>query len=416
MIRPLPNLPVHATLIRFASTTTDPPSTLVAEPILNSSTVSTGDSLPDAQNLLDLATAPPAVGRHIGFLNELGLDFGWGPTALVQWVFEHVHVYAGTPWWASIIITLLAIRVAIFKTYIGSADTSARLLVIKPYMQDVRDRLDDAKRAQDMPETMRRMQELKNVYSAAGIKMWKTFLPFVNLPLGYGMFRLTRNMSEMPVPGLEDGGLLWITDLTLSDPTFLLPIGTGISTFFLFKNGGELGTSAAMNPNVMRLFQWGMPIASTIFTSFWPAAMQLSFFWTSVMALTQARMFKQPWFRQFWKIHPLPSKDDSTTQRESRTGYKGMVIPTTAREIPQQADVSQDGAFGSAKAKFQATMTDLQERGQKFVKDSMEKNRKSPTSRRSAAEINEAKKYDEKRRKEIEQARSQNFRRKHARR
>ncbi|KAL8781944.1 MAG: hypothetical protein Q9213_005783 [Squamulea squamosa] len=266
-----------------------------------------------------------------------------------------------------------------------------------------------------MPEMMRQSQEMKNVYMAAGIKIWKSFLPFVNVPLGYGMFRLTRNMAQMPVPGLEDGGLLWFTDLTVSDPFFLLPLGTGVSTFLLFKAGGELGSSAALNPSIMRFVQWAMPIASTVFMSFWPAAMQLSFFWTSVMALAQSRLFKLTWFREFWKIHPLPSMDNSTTQKGSRTGYKGMVIPTTAREVPQQAEVSQ-GVFGNAKSKFQATVTDLQERGQNFVKDRMEKNKDNSTSRRSAAEISKAKKYDEKRRKEIEQSRSQNFRKKQPRR
>ncbi len=179
----------------------------------------------------------PDVERHIGFLKELGLDFGWGPTSLVQWALEHVHVYAGTPWWVSVPLTLLAIRIVLFKTYTGSADASARMLIIKPHLQDITDRLDDAKRAQDMPEVMRQSQEMKNVYLAAGIKIWKNFLPLLNVPLGYGFFRLSRSMTSLPVPGLDDGGILWITDLTLSDPLFMLPLATGVATFFVFKVG-----------------------------------------------------------------------------------------------------------------------------------------------------------------------------------
>lgn len=104
-------------------------------------------------------------------------------------------------------------------------------------MQDIRNRLDEAKRAQDIPEVMRQSQEMKNVYLAAGIKIWKSFLPFLNIPLGYGFFRITRSMAALPAPGLDEGGLLWFTDLTLSDPFFMLPVATGVATFFLFKVG-----------------------------------------------------------------------------------------------------------------------------------------------------------------------------------
>ncbi|KAL8729790.1 MAG: hypothetical protein Q9166_004513 [cf. Caloplaca sp. 2 TL-2023] len=190
----------------------------------------------NVQDFVELTTGSK-IEPHIGFLKELGLDFGWGPTAIVEWLLEHVHVYAGTPWWVTIVITMLAIRVAIFKTYVGSADTSARLLVIKPQMQEIRERLDQAKRSQDMASLVQQSQEMRNVYAVAGIKIYKMALPFVNLPLAYGMFRLTRNMAQLPVPGLEEGGLLWFTDMTLSDPLMLLPIGTGILSFYLFKAG-----------------------------------------------------------------------------------------------------------------------------------------------------------------------------------
>ena len=76
---------------------------------------------------------------------------------------------------------------------------------------------------------------MRNLYASAGIKLWKNLLPAIQVPLAYGMFRLTRNMASLPVPGFEDGGVLWFRDLTVSDPFFLLPMITGISTFYMFK-------------------------------------------------------------------------------------------------------------------------------------------------------------------------------------
>ncbi|KAL9037563.1 MAG: hypothetical protein Q9180_003646 [Flavoplaca navasiana] len=269
-------------------------------------------------------------------------------------------------------------------------------------MQEIRDRLDQAKMAQDMPEVMRQAQEMKAIYSVAGIKIWRNFLPFLSIPMGYGFFRLTRNMAALPTPGLDEGGALWFTDLTLSDPFFLLPMATGVATFYMFKAGGELGSTAAVNPTMMRTFQWGLPIMSTMFMSFWPAALQLGFFTTSAMALTQAHLFKQAWFRNLCRIHPLPPKERPAIETTTKSGYKGMVVPTTAREVPQGPEVSQGGVFSNARSRFKTTVSDLAERGQKLVQSKMDNDK---GSRRSAAEISQAKRYDEKRRKEIQQAR-----------
>ncbi|KAL8693140.1 MAG: hypothetical protein Q9224_003811 [Gallowayella concinna] len=285
--------------------------------------------LSELQDLVAFAAEPEVV-RHFGFLKELGLDFGWGPTAFVEWVVEHVHVYAGTPWWASIIIAMLAIRLTIFKTYIGSADVSARMLMIKPQMQEIRQRMDDAKTTQDVAAVMKESQAMKSLYKAAGIQIWKSALPLLNVPLGYGFFRLSREMAALPVPGLESGGLLWFTDLTLSDPTFLLPLGTGTLTFFMFKVGNR------------------------------------------------------------------------TTQTPSVSALKGVMVPPSAPRVNEEAEIAQGGVFGNAKSKMKSTMSDVKKRAQKvYMQDNNEGERSG--GRRSEKDLKEAKRYDEKRRKEIEQ-------------
>ncbi|KAL8804170.1 MAG: hypothetical protein Q9182_002712 [Xanthomendoza sp. 2 TL-2023] len=330
--------------IRFASTAPSPQPTIVAEPVLQPSIPPPNDNLPELQDLVALATEPE-VARHIGFLKELGLDFGWGPTALVEWILEHVHVYAGTPWWASIIIAMLTIRFTIFKTYIESADVSARLLVIKPQIQEIRDRIDEAKRTQDMVAVMQSSQEMKNLYKAAGVQTWKGVLPFVNLPMGYGLFRLTKDMASLPVPGLESGGILWFTDLTLSDPTFLLPLGTGAATYFMFKLGGELGSATTVNPAMMKFFQYG-------------------------------------------------------TQTPSVAALKGVMVPPSPPLVQPEAEKAQGGVFRNASSKIKSTVSGLKNSAQVL---SQEDQAAKTSSRRSSKELDEARRYDEKRRKEIEQ-------------
>jgi YidC/Oxa1 family membrane protein insertase len=177
----------------------------------------------------------PPVYEHLGFLKEMGLDYGWGPTAFMETLLEHVHIYAGTPWWASIAISMVVIRAALLKFYFDAADTSARNALISSYNTPINDRYKAAAVAQDAGAMREASAEMKELRAAAGIKLWKLWVPFIQIPIGFGTFRLMRGMAHLPVPGFDTGGLLWVHDLTLSDPTFVLPAVTSIFYYMTFK-------------------------------------------------------------------------------------------------------------------------------------------------------------------------------------
>lgn len=209
-----------------APTDTLPPVESVAAP----STDFTPTTLDDV-----LSSELPPIPEHIGYLKELGLDYGWGPTAFIETLLEHVHIYTGTPWWASILLTAFVIRLALIKGYIGASDTSARLTVLTPHIDPIKKRLQAAKDAKDQAALTAIQSEIWGTYRAAGVQLWKMAVPLIQVPLGYGTFRLMRGMAALPVPGLEDGGFLWIKDLTLADPFFLLPILTSAAFYYTFK-------------------------------------------------------------------------------------------------------------------------------------------------------------------------------------
>ena len=168
----------------------------------------------------------------------MGLDYGWGPTSLLQTLLEHVHIYSGTEWGLSIILTSLLVRLALLKIFINASDTSARLAVVAPNIAPIKARLKEAKVTKDIDQLRLVTAELKQLYSAAGIQMWRVFVPMIQMPLGFGTFRLLRGMEELPVRGLDRAGFLWFTDLTVSDPYFILPVFTGVAFHWMFKVSG----------------------------------------------------------------------------------------------------------------------------------------------------------------------------------
>ena len=195
------------------------------------------DSLPglDASALsfgeADLLNMP----EQIGFLKSLGLEYGWGPTALTQWCLEHIYIWTGAPWWASIVAFALLFRVVVFKVTAVGIEEGRKMQVLarKPeYMRTRQEMITETfKGARDQVKVMALRGQLNMITRASGVKTWKTMLPLIQIPVAFGVIRLTRGMANLPVPSLEESSFLWIPNLALGDPTYLLPL---ISAALLF--------------------------------------------------------------------------------------------------------------------------------------------------------------------------------------
>jgi YidC/Oxa1 family membrane protein insertase len=173
--------------------------------------------------------------EQIGYLKNLGLDYGWGPTALVEWTLEHIHIFAGTPWWISIALTAVLVRAVLFKPYINAAENGTKLATIMPIIKPLQAKMSEASREGRPEEVWKLRRELQLINKRAGISMYKTFIPFLQVFTGYGTFVLLRAMAKLPVPGLETGGILWFTNLTIPDPMFIFPFATSLVLHWVLR-------------------------------------------------------------------------------------------------------------------------------------------------------------------------------------
>jgi len=148
---------------------------------------------------------------------------------------EHIHVLAGTPWWVSIALTAVAVRIILFKPYLDAADNAARLATIAEFTKPIQAKMTASIRANDTNEHMKQRGELMMLQKRAGVKMWKSFVPGLQMITGYGTFFLLRAMAKLPVPGLETGGGLWFTNLTIPDPYYVLPATAAFVMYRVLK-------------------------------------------------------------------------------------------------------------------------------------------------------------------------------------
>lgn len=142
----------------------------------------------------------------------------------MQWLLEHIHVWSGTPWWASIILATVFIRTIQIPGYLRLSDVGARMREINPYAQPILERYKKAATARDLVTMHQTKAELNGIYKKSGVnKIW-FFWPLAQLPIFYGFYNLLFSMVQIPVPGLLDGGVLWFQNLAVADPLVVLPL------------------------------------------------------------------------------------------------------------------------------------------------------------------------------------------------
>lgn len=209
-------------------TTAAPPPAPVEHELLSSAPPSLDDF--DAAAIWNLK-------EQIGYLKDLGLDYGWGPTAMCEWTLEHIYIYTGLPWWASIAAVAVAFRAAMFWPTVVSTRHSALLQAVQkePEHLKAHEELQLATRNRDKVGMMAARTKMAAIKNKAGAQMRWVMVPFLTVPFSYGMFRLMRGMAAIPVPSMETGGLLWFTDLSVADPYYILPIANALLGVAMFK-------------------------------------------------------------------------------------------------------------------------------------------------------------------------------------
>ncbi|WYZ38268.1 hypothetical protein EsH8_III_000182 [Colletotrichum jinshuiense] len=352
-----------------------------APPAVDAVTTSTSIPELDAAALLDLP-------EQIGFLKTLGLDFGWGPSSMMQWCLEHVHVYSGMPWWASIAATAILLRLVMFKPLLKSQDTSARMQKLQqdPKYDEIRTGLQEAMSRGDSAGMAELRRDLSMMNKRAGVNPLNGLWGLLQIPFGYGMFRVLNGASTIPVPGMETGGFLWISDLTTSDPFFLLPIAGPIAMFAMVKLGSRYATPQSKAQQKLMMYILG-PL-SVIFTAYLPAAVQWYFFITGAIGVVQNWLFTKAGFRNLFGLTPLPAAPTSTTTvaPPTRPTYQaprgGAATPAPAPAEGSQ----QDGSISGVIASLKQTVHNAKGGAGNYVE-----------SNRAREESKQAKKYAEKR-------------------
>ena len=202
---------------------------------------------------------------------DLTVDYGvlWFIAKLLFWALTKFHALLGNWGWAIVALTVL-IKIVFYPLSAAGYRSMARMKAVQPRLLQIRERYAD--------DRARLNQAMMDLYRNEKINPLGGCLPIlVQIPVFislYWMILETVELRQAPF-------LLWIQDLSLKDPYYVLPGLMLISMWFQTK----------MNPTppdpiqakVMQI----MPFAFGIFFAFFPAGLVLYWFVNNVLSITQ---------------------------------------------------------------------------------------------------------------------------------
>ena len=314
-------------------------------------------ALPQSGNL-DL-NAVQSLPETIGYLRQIGLDYGWGFTTLNQWVLEHLHLTAGLTWGASIVTLAVAFRVLVWPLTAKSSDQSARLQAISPELKPLQETMKKAAEKKDQQQILQLRIQIKDLFAQNDIKMYRIFVPIlIQIPFQFGAFRLMRGMSSLPVPALESEHFLWMNNLLIGDPYYILPVISSAAIYGAIHFGTpETGpqNNEMMTTEMRRILRVAFPVGNFAFMLFQPGAVQIYFTITSLLASLQSFLMMNPATRRLLGLYPMPKP------QLPPPGSAAKVIPASgSASLPADSNVSiVDKGVDWVKAGAQSQMKSL---------------------------------------------------------
>merc|ERR1712038_531398 len=224
----------------------------------------------------------PAIPVELNALGEPTLSSlgfcNYTPPGLFQKCLETLHVGIDLPWWGAIIVATCAIRILMFPLVVKAQINAANMNNHMPTVQKLQERFTKARMTGNPLEAARCGGELQDYMSRNDINPVRNmYVPLVQGPIFVSVFIGLRKMANLPVESLKTGGLYWISDLTIPDPFYILPLMTVAS----FLATIELGVDGARAANMSHGMRWGfrlMPVIMFPLIMNFPAAMCLYWF------------------------------------------------------------------------------------------------------------------------------------------
>ncbi|MDH4655859.1 MULTISPECIES: membrane protein insertase YidC [unclassified Pseudomonas] len=218
--------------------------------------------------------AGPKTQSHLKQLSpglELTVDYGflWFIAQPIFWLLQHIHSLLGNWGWSIIVLTIM-IKGAFFPLSAASYRSMARMRAVSPKLQALKEQHGDDR--QKMSQAMMELYKKEKINPLGGC------LPIlVQMPVFLALYWVLLESVEMR----QAPWMFWITDLSIKDPFFILPIIMG-ATMFIQQQLNPTPPDP-MQAKVLKL----MPIIFTFFFLWFPAGLVVYWVVNNILSIAQ---------------------------------------------------------------------------------------------------------------------------------
>lgn len=202
---------------------------------------------------------------------DLVVDYGWVTIIAVPvfWLLSAIHKLVGNWGWAIILVTLV-IKLAFFPLSAASYKSMAKMKTLMPRMKQIQER--------NANDKMKQNQEMMELYKREKVNPMGGCLPMlIQIPVFIALYWVLLGVVEMR----QAPWLGWITDLSVKDPYYILPLIMGASMLIQTK----------LNPSspdpVQAKVMMAMPVIFTAMFLFFPSGLVLYWVVNNILSIAQ---------------------------------------------------------------------------------------------------------------------------------
>ncbi|MDX1736510.1 MAG: membrane protein insertase YidC, partial [Halioglobus sp.] len=202
---------------------------------------------------------------------DLSVDYGWlwWVAQPLFWFLNMFYNLVGN-WGVAIILLTVLVKAVFFKLSATSYRSMANMRRVQPQLVAIREEYAEDKQKQS--------QAMMDLYKKEKINPMGGCLPIlVQMPVFIGLYWMLMESVELRHAPFA----LWIRDLSVMDPYFVLPLLMGASMWFMQKLNPP-----PPDPMQAKIMQW-MPIVFTFFFLWFPSGLVLYWLVNNLLSMAQ---------------------------------------------------------------------------------------------------------------------------------
>jgi YidC/Oxa1 family membrane protein insertase len=202
---------------------------------------------------------------------QLTIDYGWFwfISIAIFWMMQKIHTVVGNWGWSIVLVTMV-IKLMFYHLSAKSYRSMSVMKKLQPRIEQMKQRYGEDKQ--------KFTQEMMNLYRKEKVNPMSGCLPIlVQIPVFIALYWVLIESVQLR----EAPFILWIQDLTLKDPYYVLPVMMGISMFLQQRLNPP--APDPMQAKIMMM----MPIVFTAMFLNFPAGLMLYWFVNNTLSFLQ---------------------------------------------------------------------------------------------------------------------------------